>query len=563
MASPEFLHGVEVDEQDSGARPIRSIATGIIGLVGTARTGPIQTPTLVSGRRDAVQKFGAVAAGGTIPRALAGILDQAGAPVVVVNVIERVRVSSAAVAFGGDALQLGAAGTGRGVADVVISSAASALADKVLGAGNARIEVAAAVPGSAGNAITVALAGPAANSQPLTVAVNGQAITVSLATDAGGDITSTNTDVINAINGSAAAAALVTASLATGGVAGTVVAAVAAMNLAGGAGQTYTVGTDYTVDADTGIVTRVSTGAIVANQAVVASYSYLGDGTAAGVAGAATGESYTGAYALQQAESLGLPRPRILIAPGFSDEAAVAQALLAVASRLRAIAVIDGPDTTDAAAVTFRETLSSPRLYLVDPAVKVGSPAVAEPASARVAGVIARTDAERGFWWSPSNQVITGVVGLSRPVDFRLGDATSRANHLNENDVATIIRQDGYRLWGNRTLSADAKRSFLNVVRIADEVNERILRGHLWAVDRNLTRTYLDDVVEGVNAFLRELTGLGAIHGGRCWADPELNTAEQIAAGKVTFSFDFTPVNPAERVTFRSILTNDYLEGLI
>ena len=561
MAAPAFLHGVEVNELDSGARPIRTIATGIIGLVGTARMGPINTPTLISGsRRDGVAQFGSL---GTIPTALAGIFDQIGAPVVVVNALDRVRVSGAAAVFVGDTLQLGPAGTGRSLADVVLSSVTSVLADVDIGAGAAAIEVAAAVPGVAGNAITVALVDPGAGSAELVVEVAGTAITVSLATDARGDIASTNTDVIDAINASAAASALVTASLAAGGVAGTVVAAVNATNLAGGAGQTYEVDDDYTIAADTGIVTRVATGDIAANQAVAASYSYLGDGTAASVAGGATAEVYTGAYALQQAESLGLPRPRILIAPGFSGNAGVAQALIAVADKLRAVAVIEGPGTTDAEAVTYRENFDSPRAYLVDPPVKVGTAAAVEPASARVAGVIARTDAERGFWWSPSNQPITGVVGTSRPVDFRLGDASSRANHLNENDIATVIREDGYRLWGARTLSSDAKRAFLNVQRIIDQVNDRILRSHLWAVDRNITRTYLADVVEGVNAFLRELVGLGAIHGGRCWADPELNTAETIAAGKVTFSFDFTPVGPAERVTFQSILTNDYLEDVI
>ena len=483
----DFLHGVEVNELDSGARPIRSIATGVIGLVGTARMGPVNRPTLVSGsRREARQKFGS---SGTIPTALAGILDQAGAPVVVVNVIDRVAVSAAPAAFVGDTLQLGVPGTGRSVADVVIASAASVAAEKDVGAGDQAIEVMAAAAGVAGNAITVALVDPGANDRELAVAVAGTAISVSLATGNAGAITSTNTDVVAAINASAAAAALVIASIAAGGTAGTVVSAVGAVNLAGGAGRTYDVTDDYTVDADTGVVTRVATGAIAAGQAVTASYSYLGDGTAADVVGQEDDEAYAGVYALQQAESLGLPRPRILIAPGFSDDAAVAGALKSVADRLRAIAVIEGPNTTDAAAVTHREGLDSPRLYLVDPAVKAGSPAVVEPASARVAGVIARTDAERGFWWSPSNQVVTGVVGTARPVDFRLGDQSSRANHLNENEVATIIRQDGYRLWGNRTLSSDPKRQFLNVVRIADEINERILRSHLWAVDRNLTRT--------------------------------------------------------------------------
>ena len=93
---------------------------------------------------------------------------------------------------------------------------------------------------------------------------------------------------------------------------------------------------------------------------------------------------------------------------------------------------------------------------------------MAQPASARVAGIIARSDNERGFWWSPSNQKIYGISGSSRAIDFTLGDSNARANLLNESEVVTIIHQDGYRLWGNRTCSSDPKWAFLSVRRTAE-----------------------------------------------------------------------------------------------
>ena len=161
------------------------------------------------------------------------------------------------------------------------------------------------------------------------------------------------------------------------------------------------------------------------------------------------------------------------------------------------MAVIEGPSTTDAAATTYRRNFGARRAYLVDPGVKVTDAAdetVDRPNSPYVAGVIARSDAERGFWWSPSNRLINGITGTSREIDFALGDPNARANLLNEDEVATIIRQTGYRLWGNRTCSADPKWAFLSVVRIADALNDSLLRAHLWAVDRNITRTYLADV---------------------------------------------------------------------
>ncbi|WP_375674393.1 phage tail sheath family protein, partial [Bartonella sp. CL100XZDX] len=139
---------------------------------------------------------------------------------------------------------------------------------------------------------------------------------------------------------------------------------------------------------------------------------------------------------------------------------------------------------------------------------------------------------------------------------------SSRANLLNEQNITTIIRENGYRLWGNRTLSSDTKFAFLSVVRTADMINDAILRGHLWAVDRNIKKTYMSDVSESVNAYLRDLKAQGAILGGRCTPDLELNTASAIESGRVYFNVEFTPTTPAEHITFRSRIVNDYLEEI-
>lgn len=286
----------------------------------------------------------------------------------------------------------------------------------------------------------------------------------------------------------------------------------------------------------------------------------------------ASSGSYEGVHALLGAESVLGVAPRILIAPGFTHQRsgstsnAVTAELIGIAEKLRAVIIADGPNTTDAAATTASNDFGSSRVYLVDPWVKKLDSAGAvfsAPASPCVAGLIAKSDNERGFWWSPSNQNINGIVGVGRPVDFALGDDTCRANILNELGIATVIRQDGYRLWGNRTLTADAKWIFLSVRRTADIINDSLLRAHLWAVDRNITKTYIQDVTESVNAYLRYLTSIGAILGGQCWADPDLNTPSQVALGKVYFNFDFTPPYPAEHITFRSHLTNDYITEIL
>lgn len=272
---------------------------------------------------------------------------------------------------------------------------------------------------------------------------------------------------------------------------------------------------------------------------------------------------YLGIQAFLAAESEVHVTPRILIAPEYSHNPAITNELLSVAERLRAVVIADGPNMSDTEAIDYREMFGSPRLYLVDPWVRTwdvnADAEVVRPASSRVAGLIAKSDAERGFWWSPSNREIRGVLGTARSVDFALGDVNARANYLNEHEVTTIIQKTGFRLWGNRTCSADPKWAFLSVRRTADMINESLLRAHMWAVDRNITKTYLEDVLEGVNAYLRHLRTVGAIINGRAWADPDLNTPDQISQGKVYIDFDFTPPYPAEHITFRSHLVNDYL----
>ena len=466
-----FLHGVEVLQIDDGKRPITTVRSSVIGLIGTAPDAdasafPLDTPVLIAGNRLEAAKLDTVGdLAGTLPDAIDAIFDQAGAVVVVIRVEE-----------GADAQETMAnilgginAGTGayEGVQAFLAAESELGYAPRILCAPGFTSQRPSGV-----DAISVTNGGSGYTSAP--------AVTIT------GD-------------GSGAEA-------------------------------------EATVDG--GVVTAVTV--------TKSGYGY----TTAPTIGFTGGEG-TGAEATATVAAVANP---------------VVSELLSIADRLRAVIIADGPDTTDADAIAWAGDFGNKRVYVVDPGVKVldgDASIVGQPASARVAGIIAKSDAERGFWWSPSNREVYGIVGTTRSVDFVLGDANSRANLLNEQNVATIIRYDGYRLWGNRTLSSDAKWAFLSVVRTADMINESLQRAHLWAVDRNITKTYIADVTEGVNAYLAHLKAQGAILGGECWADPELNTAEALAAGKVYFDFDFTPPAPAEHVTFRSRLVDDYFEEVV
>jgi uncharacterized protein len=84
----EYHHGVRVVEVSAGTRPIRTIATAVIGLVATAADAdaaffPLDTPVLCTNVLTALGKAGVA---GTLAKTLDAIADQTNALVVVVRV---------------------------------------------------------------------------------------------------------------------------------------------------------------------------------------------------------------------------------------------------------------------------------------------------------------------------------------------------------------------------------------------------------------------------------------------------------------------------------------------
>lgn len=469
----QFLHGIEVIEIDDGPRPIKTVKSSVIGLVGTAPQGPVNTPTLILGSKtEAVKIFGESLPGYTIPQALDQIFDQTGAMVVVVNVADPTNTKHLT--------------TGNKDSTRFDDSGEIILEHKVLS----------------------------------SVVVK-------------------KTDET----------------------------------------QTFAENTDYTVDYLNGVVKKTKNSSVGPDENIAVTYQYLDTSkiTDSDIVGGANADgTYRGVNCLLAAQTEVKVQPRILIAPGFTHNRpeddgeklanAVVSELLGISERLRAVIIADCPNTNEQEAIDYQQCFGSARVYSIYPWVKnldtLTNSIITNPSSPVVAGLIAKSDNERGFWWSPSNTTINGIQGISKPIDFALGDTNCKANYLNENKVATIIQEDGFRLWGNRTASADEKWAFLSVRRTADMINDSLQKAHMWAIDRNITKTYVEDVCEGVNNYLRYLKNIGAIIDGKCWADPNINTPDQIQSGKVTFDFDFTPPYPAEHITFRSRMVNDYLEEI-
>jgi phage tail sheath protein FI len=256
-------------------------------------------------------------------------------------------------------------------------------------------------------------------------------------------------------------------------------------------------------------------------------------------------------------------QPRILVAPEWSTDDGVGKALESAASTLRAVTYLDSPSMATAQSVAIRGRQYGGRVEMLRPRIMVTSDITgltrARPYSAAAAGHRARIDAEYGYWWSKSNKEVYGFSGLEQVDSFVIGDANCVANQLNQANVSTVVMLDAYRHWGNRLCSDDPQWGFESVRRTADALEDSIqVMVTKNYIDRPIDSAFATSLTGSVNSYLRSQTSQGAINGGRCWLDPDLNTAESLAAGQVYLNVAFGPKSPAQEIIITYSIDNTY-----
>lgn len=271
----------------------------------------------------------------------------------------------------------------------------------------------------------------------------------------------------------------------------------------------------------------------------------LGDGTS------------TGMYALKDAgPNLGVI-PRLLCVPGFTSQGtdfanAVCTGLPSLCSALLAHAVVDGPATTQADAITWRETMSSQRLIPVDPAIKVledGSPVVV-PMSPAIVGIGVRRDHEKQGrpFHSWANQPVQGTVGPSRPINFSLTDGATEGQALlaanvgvlvrGEMGVETAVASGGYVFIGTDNAGEDDLWRFYNVTRGRDYIHLMLLRTLRFYLGRfNITGQTIQAILNTMGSAMRQLQADGDILGYRVEFTRDQNTPEELRQGRFTVDF--------------------------
>jgi phage tail sheath protein FI len=297
--------------------------------------------------------------------------------------------------------------------------------------------------------------------------------------------------------------------------------------------------------------------------AALDSAAYLGDAAAK-----------TGLNALRKVDLFNL----LCIPPdvrGGSTDAAIYQAALALCVERRAMLIVDPPaDWESLGAITASNNAALTALGLNGVAARNAAlffPRVLQADPKRenqidrfvpcgiVAGVMARTDVQRGVWKAPAgiDAALNGVQGLS----VGLSD--------NENGVLNPLGINCLRsfplvgpvVWGARTLrGADLladEYKYVPVRRTALFIEESLYRGTQWAVFEPNDEPLWSQLRLNLGAFMHNLFRQGAFQGKtpqdayfvKC--DKETTTQNDIDLGIVNIVVGFAPLKPAEFVVIK------------
>jgi phage tail sheath protein FI len=239
----------------------------------------------------------------------------------------------------------------------------------------------------------------------------------------------------------------------------------------------------------------------------------------------------------------------------------------------RAMLIVDPPsdwnDTDDAEAGidTIRTAIGNdssvnvtvyfPRLRMPDP-LQENRLNTFVPCGA-IAGIMARTDAQRGVWKAPAGleASFSGVPELAYKLD---NAANGRLNPIGLN-CNRFFPGFGNVVWGARTLagtdilSSDWK--YVPVRRLALFLEESLYRGTQWVVFEPNDEPLWAQIRLNIGAFMHNMFRLGAFQGAspqqayfvKC--DKDTTTQNDINLGIVNIVVGFAPLKPAEFVVIK------------
>ena len=493
--------GVYIEEVPSQVRTITGVATSITAFIGRALRGPTNDPTLVQNFSEYTRRFGGLSRESTMSYAVRHFFQAGGVDALIVRVVD--------------------------------ATAAASTAALTAEGGGPTIDLEAANPGTWGDNLSVTVdynTRPRPDGTPDPALFN---LTVQEINDVGDVVAE---EIFRNVSFEAAS-------------------------------ERYL---NTVLEEESDLVRVTNTDYTSRPQDATTAFNIDGnDGGPIGDAEVATGATLEadreGIYALDAADLFNL----LVIPPYSFDEnddvdPGAWEAARIYCQRRRAFLLIDPPgdwnDHTDAIADvdTLRGTyddysaLYFPRVRMPDP-LQENRLATFAP-SGMLAGIYARTDAQRGVWKAPAGQEasLTGVRELS----YKMTDGQNgQLNPLGINCLRTFP-VTGRVVWGARTLDgADRLASqwkYVPVRRLALYIEESLYRGTQWVIFEPNDEPLWAQIRLNVGAFMHNLFRQGAFQGAspreayfvKC--DAETTTQNDIDRGIVNLLVGFAPLKPAE-----------------
>jgi hypothetical protein len=176
------------------------------------------------------------------------------------------------------------------------------------------------------------------------------------------------------------------------------------------------------------------------------------------------------------------------------------------------------------------------------------------PPSGHLAGVYARSDAERGVHKAPANTGIRGALGLTR----RLTDEQQGPLNLAGINVLRVFPEQAQPVvWGARTTATDANWQYVNVRRLFLYVEESIEEGIHWAIFEPNNLQLWQKLKRSISEFLDRVWRDGALFGETAAdafyvrIDEALNPPSEQAKGRLYIEIGVRPTYPAEFIVVR------------
>ncbi len=247
----------------------------------------------------------------------------------------------------------------------------------------------------------------------------------------------------------------------------------------------------------------------------------------------------------------------ILCCPDEESVSGVTGALRDQCELMKDRFAILNPPLTPPAIASHQPSLNSkyaayyyPWLKVIDP---LSGQTVLVPPGGHLAGIYARSDAERGVHKDPANEVIRGIDSLQVQI------SKEQQAILNPRGVNALryFTGAGNLVWGGRTTSRDPDWKYINVRRLFIFVEKSIERGTQWVVFEPNDEPTWARVRRSVGDFLTRLWMDGMLQGRtaeqayfvKC--DRTTMTQADIDNGRLICLIGIAPVKPAEFVIFR------------